>query len=206
MNEYLASLNKKKTNEVIEGILKQAKELYTPIMQEDGINFLIQLINIKGVKNVLEIGSAIGYSSIMMATFTNCFVFTIEKKTDTFNLAKENISKAKLEDKITIVNADALEYELAEDYRCDLLFIDAAKAQYTKFLEKYEKHLNPKGIIITDNVLYHGCLENHDLIQSKNKRQLVRKINNFNEYLVENKNYDTYIYEIGDGLSISIKK
>ncbi len=206
MNEYLDSINLKRTNELIDSILKQAKELHTPIMQQDGINFLIQLIKIKGVKNVLEIGAAIGYSSIMMATFTNTHVYTIERSVDAFNLAKENIKKANLEDRITIVNADALEYDLDEDYRCDLLFIDAAKAQYIKFLEKYEKHLNPKGIIISDNLLYHGFLENHDLITSKNKKQLVRKINNFNEYLVNNPNYDTYIYEIGDGLSISIKK
>lgn len=206
MNNYLASLNKKRTNESIELILKQAKERHTPIMLEDGINFLIQLIKIKGVKHVLEIGSAIGYSSIMMATFTDAHIFTIERQSEEFKLAVENIKHANLEEKITIVNVDALAYNLDEDYRCDLLFIDAAKAQYIKFLEKYEKYLNPKGIIITDNVLYHGFLENHDLIQSKNKRQLVRKINRFNEYLMNNDNYDTYIYEIGDGLSLSIKK
>lgn len=206
MNEYLESINPKKANDLIDSILKQAKELDTPIIQEDAINLIIQIININNAKMILEIGSAIGYSSIMMASFTNASITTIERDTKSYVLAKENIAKANLDNKIKIINADACEYELSEDYRCDLLFIDAAKSQYVKFFEKYEKYLNPKGIIITDNLLFHGFVEQKERIESKNKRQLVNKIKKFNKYLTNNELYDTYIYNIGDGISISIKK
>jgi predicted O-methyltransferase YrrM len=206
MSEYLDSLNPINSNDVIDSILKQAKKLNTPIMQTDAINLLIQLIKTSKTLNVLEIGSAIGYSAIMMATFTDCNVFTIERNIDSYNHAVKNVKEAKLGNRITIVHADALEYELNEDYTCDLLFIDAAKAQYIKFFEKYEKYLNPKGIVISDNLLFHGLVENKDKIESRNVKQLVRKINNFNDYLINNKDYETYIYNIGDGLSISIKK
>lgn len=206
MNDYLKSINPRKSNDLIDSILKQAAELKTPIMTEEGINFLIQLIKVSNTLEVLEIGSAIGYSSIMMTTFTDCNVLTLERDSKSYLLAKENIQKANLDSRIKIVNTDALEYELTEDYRCDLLFIDAAKSQYIKFLEKYEKHLNPNGIIICDNLLFHGLVEHKELIESRNKKQLVRKINYFNEYLIDNVKYDTYIYEIGDGISVSIKK
>ncbi len=206
MNDYLDSINPKNTNDVIDSILKQAKELNTPIIQTDAINLLIQLIRTSKSKSVLEIGSAIGYSAIMMATFTGCKVYTIERNLDSYNRAVENIKKAKLEDRITIVNADALEYQISEDYKFDLLFIDAAKAQYIKFFEKYENFLKPNGIIISDNLLFHGLVEHKELIESRNVKQLVRKINGFNDYLTNNPNYETYIYDIGDGLSISIKK
>jgi predicted O-methyltransferase YrrM len=206
MNDYLDSINPIKSNEVIDGILKQAKDLKTPIIQTDAINLMIQLIKTSNIKNVLEIGSAIGYSAIMMATFTECNVFTIERNLESYNQAVENIKEAKLEDRITIVYADALEYEISEDYQFDLLFIDAAKAQYTKFFEKYEKFLKPKGIVISDNLLFHGLVEHKELIESRNMKQLVRKINRFNDFLKNNKQYDTYIYKIGDGISISIKK
>ena len=206
MNDYLDSINPIKSNEVIDGILKQAKDLKTPIIQTDAINLMIQLIKTSNIKNVLEIGSAIGYSAIMMATFTECNVFTIERNLESYNQAVENIKEAKLEDRITIVYADALEYEISEDYQFDLLFIDAAKAQYTKFFEKYEKFLKPKGIVISDNLLFHGLVEHKELIESRNMKQLVRKINRFNDFLKNNKQYDTYIYKIGDGISLSIKK
>ena len=206
MNDYLDSINPIKSNEVIDVILKQAKELNTPIIQTDALNLMIQLIKMNNINNVLEIGSAIGYSAIMMATFTECNVFTIERNLYSYNHAVENIKQAKLEDKITIIYADALEYEISEDYQFDLLFIDAAKAQYIKFFEKYEKFLKPKGIVICDNLLFHGLVEHKELIESRNMKQLVRKINKFNDYLINNKQYDTYIYKIGDGISISIKK
>ncbi len=206
MNDYLDSINPIKSNEVIDGILKQAKDLKTPIIQTDAINLMIQLIKTSNIKNVLEIGSAIGYSAIMMATFTECNVFTIERNLESYNQAVENIKEAKLEDRITIVYADALEYEISEDYQFDLLFIDAAKAQYTKFFEKYEKFLKPKGIVISDNLLFHGLVEHKELIESRNMKQLVRKINRFNDFLKNNEQYDTYIYKIGDGISLSIKK
>lgn len=206
MNEYLNKLNPKRINPVIESILAEANDLKTPIIREDAINFMIQFIKASKIKKVLEIGSAIGYSAIMIATYTDAEVFTIERDELSYLRAKNNIKKANLEDKITIVNQDAVEYQMSEDYKCDLLFIDASKSSYVRFFEKYQKHLSKNGIIISDNLLFHGMVEHPEVIESKNKRQLVRKINNFNEYIVKHPDYDSYIYEIGDGISVSIRK
>ncbi|XMB72686.1 O-methyltransferase [Mycoplasmatota bacterium WC30] len=199
-------INPKRTNEIIEKILIEAKTLSTPIISDDAINFIIQIIKSCNTKQVLEIGSAIGYSAIMIASFTNAKVLTIERDEASYLRAKSNIKAAGLESKITLVLADALEYQISEDFQCDLLFIDASKSSYIRFFEKYEKYVIKNGLIISDNLLFRGFVEKTEKIESRNRRQLVGKIRKFNEYIIKNQNFDSYIYSIGDGLSISIKK
>lgn len=204
MNKYLASINKKTQPAIIKKILLQAKELDTPIISDEGINLLIQLIKIGKVKKVLEIGSAIGYSAIMMALNGFVEVTTIEKDESAFIKAMENISEAKLDKKIKIIHGDALKVNVEGFY--DLLFIDAAKAQYLKFLEKFKDNLNSGAIVVCDNLLFHGLVETPNVASGKRVKSLVMKIAKFNEKLISHPDFDTYIYEIGDGMSISIKK
>ncbi len=206
MNDYLREINPNRSTEIIKPILEQARMYKTPIILEEGINFLIQLIKIGKVKKVLEIGTAIGYSAIMMALNTDVHIVTIERDEECFNLAKANIDKTELNARIELVFADAITYEgiVADDF--DMIFIDAAKAQYVKFFEKYEKHLKPGGFIVTDNLLFHGEVSDETKIKSRNRRQLIKKIKNYNEYILSRKDYDSYIYEIGDGICLSIKK
>ncbi len=206
MSDYLKQINPKRTNPVIEEILQEATLLKTPIIRFDAINLIIQMINSSHAKQVLEIGSAIGYSAIMIATFTKASVVTIERDEDSYKRAIKNVKKANLESKITVILSDALNYQIKEDFQCDLLFIDASKSSYIKFFEKYEKYVCSSGMIVSDNLLFHGLVEEPELIETKNRRQLVKKIRNFNEYIMDQPNYDSYIYDIGDGLSISIKK
>lgn len=206
MSDYLTQINPKRTNPVIEEILQEAALLKTPIIRIDAINLMIQLIQASHSKQVLEIGSAIGYSAIMIATYTDALVLTIERDEESYHRAIKNVKKANLESKITVILGDALDYQISEDFQCDLLFIDASKSSYIKFFEKYESYVVPSGIIVSDNLLFHGLVEDPELIETKNKKQLVRKIRNFNEYMMDQKRYDSYIYDIGDGLSISIKK
>ncbi|MFA7076308.1 MAG: O-methyltransferase, partial [Candidatus Izemoplasmatales bacterium] len=162
MNKYLSSINKINDLPIVQEILKQAETYKTPIITEEGINFLIQLIKISKTKKVLEIGSAIGYSAIMMALNTCCEITTIEKNEECYLLAKSNIKNAGLEDRVTLIHNDALEVDL--DAGFDLLFIDAAKAQYLKFLEKFKVNLNKGGIVVCDNLLFHGLVENLDSV------------------------------------------
>lgn len=206
MNDYLKSLNPKRESQIVEELLKQAKNLKIPIITEEGINFLIQLIKIGKVKKILEIGSAIGYSSILMALNTNCEIITIEKDEANYKLALENIKKAGLKSRIQLIFADALEYDGLKEYDLDMIFIDAAKAQYIKFFEKYEVFLKQNGFVVTDNLLFHGEIENIDPNLNRSRRQLLKKIRNYNEYITSKEGYDSYIYEIGDGISVSIKK
>ena len=179
-----------------------AKENKVPIMMKDGIEFLTQYIKENNVKTILEIGSAIGYSAIKMALVDKSIkVTTIERDTNRFNEAVKNIKEFNLENQIEIINADALEY--TTDKQFDLIFIDAAKAQYIKFFEKYKTNLKQNGTIISDNLDFHGLVKNPELTSNRNTKQLVRKINTYIEFLKENKEFKTEFISLGDGIGIS---
>ena len=179
-----------------------AKENNVPIMMKDGIEFLTQYIKENNVKTILEIGSAIGYSAIRMALVDKDIkVTTIERDTNRFNEAVKNIKEFNLENQIEIINADALEY--TTDKQFDLIFIDAAKAQYIKFFEKYKINLKQDGTIISDNLDFHGLVKNPELTTNRNTKQLVRKINTYIEFLKENKEFKTEFISLGDGIGIS---
>ena len=154
----------------------------------------------------LEIGTAIGYSAIMMCLVDNDIeVTTIERDEKRYLEAIKNVKKFKLEDRINLIYNDALEVKINETY--DLIFIDAAKAQNTKFFEKFERNLRDGGSIITDNMYFHGLVfKDEEDIGSRNLRQLVRKVKNYTLFLEKNNKYDTEFLNIGDGLAISIKK
>lgn len=186
----------------LKALEKYAEENNVPIIQKEGLNFILNYIKENKVKKILEIGTAIGYSSISMALIDeNIKITTIERNKEMFSLATKNVKDFNLEKRINIIYADALEAEIKDKY--DLIFIDAAKAQYIKFFEKYKSNLKENGAIITDNLNFHGLANNPEEIHSKNLKALVRKINNYKEFLKENKEFKTNFYEKGDGISVS---
>lgn len=191
-------------NKEFKQIEKYAEEFNIPIMEKSGINFLTKYITENNVKSILELGSAIGYSAIKMALVNEKIkVTTIERDDERYLIALKNIKEFGLEKRITLVHADALEIDLEEKY--DLIFIDAAKGQYIKFFEKYSKNLNKNGVIISDNIEFHGFVNQEERIESKNLRQLVNKIRNYIDFLKNNKEFTTKFYKIGDGISVSFK-
>lgn len=191
-------------NKDFKQIEKYAEENNVPIMQKSGINFLTKFIAENNIKNILEIGSAIGYSAIKMALVNDKVkVTTIEKDDERYLMALKNIKEFDLEKRITLISGDALDIELQDKY--DLIFIDAAKGQYIKFFEKYSKNLKKNGVIISDNLDFHGLVEQEERIPSKNLRQLVNKIRNYIDFLKNNTEFTTKFYKIGDGISISTK-
>ena len=176
-----------------------------PIMLPDGIDFLTDYIKKNNVKRILEIGSAIGYSAIRMALVSDDIsVVTIERDTDRFNEAVRNVDDFGLSDRISIIHDDALECSI--DGKFDLIFIDAAKAQYIKFFEKYKSNLSKNGVIVSDNLDFHGMVNNIDSITNRNTKQLVRKISNYIDFLKNNNEFDTEFFSIGDGIGISRRK
>ena len=178
-----------------------------PIIEKKSIAFIMKYIKEHDIKNVLEIGSAIGYSAILMASSSvNVQVTTIERDEVRYMECLKNVKKCGLEKKINVVFQDALELNLSEDLVYDLIFIDAAKAQNTKFFEKYKHFLSPNGTIITDNINFHGYVGESSKIDSKNLKSLVEKIENYVVFLKENTEFDTKFYDIGDGLSVSTWK
>lgn len=189
----------------IEEIEEYAKINNIPIMQKDGIDFLTSYIKENNIKNILEIGSAIGYSAIKMALVDEDInVTTIERDEERFNIAVDNIKKINLENRINIILEDALNIDLNNEY--DLIFIDAAKSQYIKFFEKFDKNLKSGGVVVTDNLSFHGLVEDDSKTTNRNTKQLVRKIRNYIDYLKNNDKYITTFYKLGDGVAVSIKK
>ncbi len=187
-------------------IEKYAKDNNVPIMLPDGIEFLLNYIKENNVKTILEIGTAIGYSAIRMALISSDIkVTTIERDIDRYSEAIKNISDFSLENQINVIYADAFDVDLSEKF--DLIFIDAAKSQYIKFFEKFKYNLNETGTIISDNLEFHGLVENKENVSlSRNVRGLVRKINEYVAFLKDNREFKTDFYSIGDGIGVSVRK
>jgi predicted O-methyltransferase YrrM len=182
-----------------------AHEYKVPIMLPDGINYLTSYIKDNNVKEILEIGTAIGYSSIKMALVDkDIHITTIERNMDMYNLAIKNIKDFGLDKQIKVVLGDALEVEIIGKY--DLIFIDAAKAQNIKFFNKYSLLLKDTGTIITDNINFHGLTKGDESTYSRNLRSMIRKIREYIKFLQDNPDYQTKFLDIGDGLAVTKKR
>lgn len=185
-----------------------AQEHQIPIMEAAGIEALIQILRIQKPKAILEIGAAIGYSALRMAdALPSTTIVTIERDEERYLLAEANIKKAQKGEQIKLIKGDALEtVEAIGTYApFDAMFIDAAKGQYKKFFELYSPYLADKGIIITDNVLFKGLVCETEF-PSRRVRSLVKKINEYNQWIMNHPQFDTAILPVGDGVAISIKR
>lgn len=189
----------------MEKLEKYAKENNIPIMQKDGILYLCDYIKNNNIKNILEVGSAIGYSSIMMASIDkDIHVTTIEKDEERYNIAVNNIYEYGFEKQIDIHLGDASFYSF--DKKFDLIFIDAAKGKNTFFFEKFQDNLDKDGTIITDNLSFHGLVEDESLVKTKNQRGIVNKIKSYIEFLDNNEEFITSYVEVGDKIAISKRR
>ena len=186
---------------------KYASENNVPIIEKKSIVKIMKYIKENNVKSILEIGSAIGYSAILMASANiDTTVTTIERDEVRYLECLKNVKKCGLEKRINVVFQDALELNLSEELKYDLIFIDAAKGQYTKFFEKYKYFLKPGGCIITDNIKFHGYVGESSKLDKGNLKSLVEKIENYVDFLKSNQEFDTVFYDVGDGLSFSTWK
>lgn len=183
-----------------------AKEFNVPIILDEGLALLEQIIRIKKPVNILEIGTAIGYSATRMARANDSFITTIERNPKMIEIAKNTFKEANLGDRIRLIECDALEaFDLVSDKKYDLIFIDAAKAQYEKFFNLYTPLLTANGVVVSDNMSFHNLKDNLEA-QSRSVRALIRKLGNYQDFLLNNSNYNTSIFDIGDGVAISVKK
>lgn len=193
-------------DKIIKEMERYAEANNVPIIERDSIDFIKKYIKLNNVKRILEIGTAIGYSAIQMASASDSVeITTIERDEKKYREAVKNVNACGLDRRIEIVFNDALDVNLA-GLKYDLIFIDAAKGQYIKFFEKFENYLDLGGIIITDNLKFHGLVENKEDIESKNVLGLVTKIEKYIDFLKERDDYVTKFYDIGDGLSVSFRK
>lgn len=178
-----------------------------PVMQKEGIDFICEQIKSRKMHSLLEIGSAIGYSALSFVS--NCddlVVETIEIDEARYLEAKENIEKYDDEHKIILHLGDALTFEGLQLKQYDCLFIDAAKAQYQKFFERYVPYLNEGGIVIVDNLDFHGMIYDIEHIKNRNTKQLVKKIKRFKDWIFNHDAYEATYYKIGDGIVVVTRK
>ncbi|OHR85032.1 methyltransferase [Staphylococcus sp. HMSC34C02] len=204
--QYLLEIQSKTDNQ-IESLRSYAEENAVPIVDRLSLEMIKQLIRIHGAKNILEIGTAIGYSSMHFASVSDDIqITTIERDEKMITQAKANFETFGYSSQIRLIEGNALEqYSQVDDKVYDIIFIDAAKAQSKKFFEYYTSLLKKGGLVITDNVLYHGFVSNIDIVRSRNVKQMVKKVQKFNEWLMNQENYSTNFINMDDGLAISIK-
>lgn len=204
--QYLLDKHRKTDNK-IETLREYAEQNAVPIVDRLSLEMIKQLIRIHRAKNILEIGTAIGYSSMQFASVSNdIYITTIERDEEMITQAKSNFETYGYSSQIRLIEGNALEqYNEVNDKQYDIIFIDAAKAQSKKFFEYYTPLLRNGGLVITDNVLYHGFVSNIDIVRSRNVKQMVKKVQKFNDWLISLENYSTNFINMDDGLAISIK-
>lgn len=189
---------------MIKEIEDYAKEKNVPIMLPDGIDYLCDYIKNNDIKNILEIGTAIGYSAIRMCLVSDDIkVTTIERDVERYNIANVNIEKFGLETRIKTILGDAIDVEVDEEY--ELIFIDASKGHSIDFFNKYKNNLSDDGVIITDNLSFHGLVEDESKAVTKNQKGLVKRIKKFINFLDELEDFETVYVDVGDKISISKK-
>lgn len=187
--------------------LKQfAKDNHVPIIQDGGLDFLLKTIKKINAKDILELGSAIGYSAISMARLSDdIHIDTIERDQKMYEEALKNVKDAALDNQITLNFMDIRDYVPSKKY--DLIFVDAAKGQYYNYLNQFIDYLKEDGVMFFDNMVFHGLAKDPDAIKNRNTRSLVKKINKFKELVKEDSRFDIILYEdIGDGILILTRR
>ena len=206
MEEYLRNLipDKKGTLKKLEDF---AKENSVPIIQKEAGKFLEFMINMKKPKRVLELGTAIGYSSILMAESVDYKlpIVTIERDDNMVTLAKSNIKLYGYDDRIDIIQGDCLEVLEKLDDKFDVIFMDAGKGHYNHFLPHCLRLLNDDGIIIADNVLFRGMVASNDLVKRR-KITIVKRMRTYLEMVSSNEDLITSVIPMGDGIAITKRR
>ena len=190
-----------------ENELKKIKEYalarHIPIIMDDTLAVIDTILKETKPNKILEIGTAVGYSAMCFSKYLaeNGIIDTIEREHERVEEAKENIKRVGVEDKINILEGDAVEILPTLNEKYDVVFIDAAKGKYPFFLEQAKRMLNKNGIIFADNILYKGYV-----MSDYNKHKQRTAVRNLREYIkevTEDENCKTEILEVGDGLAIS---
>ncbi len=196
-----------KNNEYLCKMENYAKEHDVPIIEHDGLKIVVEQLTKNDVKSIFEVGTAIGYSASQFHMQTGAVVTSIERDTNMHEQAVINIDAMDLNDVITLICDDALLYDDSALGQFDCLYIDGAKSQYLKFLDKYISHLKPGGVVIFDNLLFHGYVFSETVQEkSRNLKQLVRKLETFIGQMQNSQEYHFELIEEGDGIGVLYRK
>lgn len=175
-----------------------------PVMASDGLQELERLVAENHCQTFLEIGTAIGRTAVRMAEL-GLEVTTIERDPEFARKARENINACGYANRIRLIEADARDAEVDGTYDC--IFIDAAKAQYEKFFARYADLLTENGIIVTDNMKFHGLVDHPERTHNRHTRSLIRHLKSYRQFLEQQTAWETeFLDDRGDGLAITRRK
>lgn len=189
-------------------IRQYAKENYIPIIRDETAVYLVKVVKEKNPQNILEIGTAIGYSGLLMLENSKANLWTIEKDEKRCEMAKENFNRFNMQNRVKIFNDDAsnvLEELVKEDTKFDMVFLDGPKGQYRRYYPLIKQLLQKQGVLFTDNVYLQGLVKQTGTIPHKH-RSMVRNLKEFLVELQQDQDFETTIYDIDDGFSISYFK
>ena len=190
----------------LEELRVSAKENDVPIIRRETESFIRVLLSIKRPKKILEIGTAIGYSSIFMASCGENDIVTIENYEKRIIEAEKNIKAAEMGNRIHLMKGDACEIIKTLEGSFDLIFLDAAKGQYIEMLPDLLRLLAPEGILLADNVLQDGELAQSRFITERRQRTIHERMREFLWEVKHNETLETCVMTVGDGLSLSVRK
>ncbi len=206
MEQYLKSLIPSNTG-ILEELENFALEYRVPIVQKETAKFLELMVTINRPKKILELGTAIGYSAILMNLTLSGFseIITIERDEKMIQLANANIEKYGMQKKITVLQGDCLEILENLEGEFDMIFMDAGKGHYNHFLPHCLRLLNKQGVLIADNVLFRGMVASKELA-TRRKVTIIKRMKSYLELVSNNEELITSVIPMGDGISVTVRK
>lgn len=204
---YINSLDTGNT-EILDQIEKEAIAAYVPIIRKEMQSFLKLLLAMQKPMRILEVGTAVGFSAILMAQYApaDCKIVTIENYEKRIPVAKENFKRAGKDEQITLLEGDAMQILPTLSGEFDMIFMDAAKGQYINFMPDILRLLKSGGVLVSDNVLQDGdIMESHYVVERRN-RTIYKRMREYMYELTHNEGLVTAVLPVGDGITVSAKK
>ncbi len=204
---YINSLDTGNT-EILDQIEKEAIAAYVPIIRKEMQSFLKLLLAMQKPMRILEVGTAVGFSAILMAQYApaGCKIVTIENYEKRIPVAKENFKRAGKDEQITLLEGDAMQILPTLSGEFDMIFMDAAKGQYINFMPDILRLLKSGGVLVSDNVLQDGdIIESHYVVERRN-RTIYKRMREYMYELTHNEGLVTAVLPVGDGITVSAKK
>ena len=193
---------------ILDTIEREALDSYVPIIRKEMQSFLKLLLAMQKPKRILEVGTAVGFSAILMAEYNPypCEIVTIENYEKRIPIARENFLRAGKEKQITLIEGDATEVLKTLEEPFDMIFMDAAKGQYINFMPDIIRLLKKDGVLVSDNVLQDGdIIESHFVVTRRN-RTIHKRMREYLYELTHREDLVTAVLPIGDGITVSSKR
>ena len=193
---------------LVNEIEEEALTAYVPIIRKEMQNFLKVILEIKRPKAILEVGTAVGFSALLMSEHvdSDCHITTIEKYEPRIPIAKANFKRAGKEEQITLLEGDATDFLKTLEGPYDFIFMDAAKGQYIHFLPDILRLLSTGGILLSDNVLQDGDIIQSRFAVERRNRTIHSRMREYLYTLTHHEQLTTSLLPLGDGVTLSVKK